>query len=162
MAARHRVKLVRLLLAWYRKGHRDLPWRRTSDPYRIWVSEIMLQQTRAQSAIPYYQRFLERFPSVQALAAASEEEVLALWSGLGYYSRARNLRLAAQQVAQADGFPREYQAIRALPGIGDYTAAAISSIACEPYPPKSTTAVGKSARNPNRSRPAARSSTTAS
>src|SRR5271169_6558840 len=98
MAARHRVSLSHSLIAWYRRGHRDLPWRRTSDPYRIWVSEIMLQQTRAQSAIPYYQRFLERFPSVQALAAASEEEVLALWSGLGYYSRARNLRLAAQQV----------------------------------------------------------------
>ena len=127
MAARHRVKLARLLVDWYRKGHRDLPWRRTSDPYRIWVSEIMLQQTRAQAVIPYYERFLERFPTAGALAAASEEEVLALWSGLGYYSRARNLRRAAQPVA--DGFPREYQAIRALPGIGDYTAAAIASIA---------------------------------
>src|ERR1039458_6246122 len=129
MAARHRVKLARLLLDWYRKGHRDLPWRRTSDPYRIWVSEIMLQQTRAQAAVPYYQRFLERFPTAQALAAASEAEVLTLWSGLGYYSRARSLRRAAQQVAEADGFPNEYQAIRALPGIGDYTAAAIASIA---------------------------------
>jgi A/G-specific adenine glycosylase len=129
MAARHRVKLACLLLAWYRKGHRDLPWRRTSDPYRIWVSEIMLQQTRAQAAVPYYERFLERFPTAGALAAASEEEVLALWSGLGYYSRARNLRRAAQQVGEADGFPREYLAIRALPGIGDYTAAAIASIA---------------------------------
>jgi A/G-specific adenine glycosylase len=89
----------------------------------------MLQQTRAQAAVPYYERFLERFPSVQTLAAASEEEVLALWSGLGYYSRARNLRRAAQHVAEADGFPREYQAIRALPGVGDYTAAAIASIA---------------------------------
>src|ERR1035438_4044325 len=109
MAARHRVKLARLLLDWYRKGHRDLPWRRTSDPYRIWVSEVMLQQTRARAAIPYYQRFLDRFPTAQALAAASEEEVLALWSGLGYYSRARNLRRAAQQVVQAGGFPREYR-----------------------------------------------------
>jgi len=123
------VKLARLLAEWYRKGHRDLPWRRTSDPYPIWVSEIMLQQTRAQAAIPYYERFLERFPTPEALAAASEEEVLALWSGLGYYSRARNLRRAAQQVAQTGGFPREYEAIRALPGIGDYTAAAIASIA---------------------------------
>src|SRR5664279_4520929 len=96
MASRHRVKLARLLLAWYRKGHRDLPWRRTSDPYRTWVSEIMLQQTRAQAVIPYYERFLARFPTLQALAASTEEEVLALWSGLGYYSRARNLRRAAQ------------------------------------------------------------------
>jgi A/G-specific adenine glycosylase len=129
MAARHRVKLSRLLLNWYRKGHRDLPWRQTSDPYRIWVSEIMLQQTRAQAVIPYYERFLTRFPSAAALAAASEEEVLALWSGLGYYSRARNLRLAAQHVTNSGGFPRDYEAIRALPGIGDYTAAAIASIA---------------------------------
>jgi len=129
MAARHRVKLSRLLIDWYRKGHRDLPWRRTGEPYRIWVSEIMLQQTRAQAAIPYYERFLERFPTVTALAAATEEEVLALWSGLGYYSRARNLRRAAQHVSQAGGFPREYEAIRALPGVGDYTAAAIASIA---------------------------------
>lgn len=118
-----------LLLDWYRHGHRDLPWRRTSDPYRIWVSEIMLQQTRAQAVIPYYERFLARFPTVEALAAASEDEVLALWAGLGYYSRARNLRLAARQIAAAGRFPSEYDAIRALPGIGDYTAAAIASIA---------------------------------
>jgi A/G-specific adenine glycosylase len=122
------------LLDWYRLGHRDLPWRRTDDPYRIWVSEIMLQQTRAQAVIPYYERFLERFPTVEALAAAAEEDVLALWSGLGYYSRARNLRRAAQQIAAADAFPRDYEAIRALPGIGDYTAAAIASIAFQlPY-----------------------------
>ena len=120
---------VKLLLAWYRRGHRDLPWRRTTDPYRIWVSEIMLQQTRVQAAIPYYQRFLDRFPTVEALAAAAEQDVLALWAGLGYYSRARNLRRAAQQVVAAGGFPRDYAAIRALPGIGDYTAAAIASIA---------------------------------
>ena len=118
-----------LLLEWYAKSHRDLPWRRTSDPYQIWVSEIMLQQTRAQTAIPYYQRFLARFPTVEALAAASEEEVLTLWSGLGYYSRARNLRRAARQVVELGGFPREHGAIRALPGIGDYTSAAIASIA---------------------------------
>jgi A/G-specific adenine glycosylase len=128
MAARHRV-ISRLLLAWYARGHRDLPWRNTSDPYAIWVSEIMLQQTRAQAVIPYYQRFLERFPTVAALAAATEDDVLALWSGLGYYSRARNLRRAAQQIAAAGGFPRDYAAIRALPGIGDYTAAAVGSIA---------------------------------
>jgi A/G-specific adenine glycosylase len=131
MASRHRVKpsVSGLLLEWYRQGHRELPWRATSDPYRIWVSEIMLQQTRAQAVIPYYDRFLARFPSVEALAAAGEDEVLAVWSGLGYYSRARNLRLAAQRIAFTGGFPRDYDAIRALPGIGDYTAAAIASIA---------------------------------
>ena len=123
------MKPGQAVLAWYRRGHRDLPWRQTTDPYRIWVSEIMLQQTRAQAVIPYYQRFLDRFPAVEALAAAPEEEVLALWAGLGYYSRARNLRRAAQQVVAAGGFPRDYAGLRALPGIGDYTAAAIASIA---------------------------------
>jgi A/G-specific adenine glycosylase len=117
------------LLAWYRKGHRDLPWRRTRDPYCIWVSEIMLQQTRAQAVIPYYQRFLERYPTVQVLAAAREEEVLATWSGLGYYSRARNLLKAARQLATAARFPAEIKDISTLPGIGGYTAAAIASIA---------------------------------
>ena len=123
-----------LLLAWYGSGHRDLPWRRVSDAYPIWVSEVMLQQTRAQAAIPYYERFMERFPTVAALASASEEEVLTLWSGLGYYSRARNLLRAARQVEAAGGFPRDYYGIRALPGVGDYTAAAISSMAFQlPY-----------------------------
>jgi A/G-specific adenine glycosylase len=120
---------VRALLAWYRRAHRDLPWRRTREPYCIWVSEIMLQQTRVQAVIPYYQRFLERYPTVEALAAAAEPDVLALWAGLGYYSRARNLRRAAQEVVTAGGFPRDYAALRGLPGIGDYTAAAIASIA---------------------------------
>ena len=132
MAAGHRVKrpaVAGLLAKWYAAGHRDLPWRRTSDPYRIWVAEVMLQQTRAQAAIPYYERFLERFPSVEFLAAALEEEVLAAWSGLGYYSRARNLRLAARRVAEAGAFPGDFEAIRALPGVGDYTAAAVASIA---------------------------------
>jgi A/G-specific adenine glycosylase len=125
MAARDRIGA--LLLAWYRQGHRDLPWRATTDPYRIWISEIMLQQTRAQAVIPYYERFLARFPTVEALAAAPLEDVLAVWAGLGYYSRARNLQKAAQAI---DGsFPPDYDAIRALPGIGDYTAAAIASIA---------------------------------
>jgi A/G-specific adenine glycosylase len=115
------------LLRWYDAHHRDLPWRRTRDPYRIWVSEIMLQQTRAEAVIPYYQRFLERFPDISALAAAAVEEVLAIWSGLGYYTRARNLHKSARLM---DGvFPVEYQTIRELPGVGDYTAAAISSIA---------------------------------
>lgn len=118
-----------LLLAWYKQAHRDLPWRRTSDPYRIWISEIMLQQTRAAAVIPYYERFLERVPTAAALAAAGEEEVLALWAGLGYYSRARNLRRAAQMIVSGGEFPRDYDAIRALPGIGDYTAAAVASIA---------------------------------
>src|SRR5215475_1657297 len=119
--------IARRLLAWYRKGHRDLPWRRTSDPYRIWVSEIMLQQTRAQAVIPYYQRFLDRFPTIAALARAAEQDVLACWSGLGYYSRARNLQKAARLLG--DAFPGDYQAIRQLPGIGAYTAAAVASIA---------------------------------
>jgi A/G-specific adenine glycosylase len=118
------------LTRWYTGQARDLPWRRTSDPYAIWISEVMLQQTRVAAAIPYYNRFLERFPDIAALAGASETEVLALWSGLGYYSRARKLREAAQEIVEAGGeFPREYAAIRELPGIGDYTAAAVSSIA---------------------------------
>jgi A/G-specific adenine glycosylase len=117
------------LLQWYAAGHRDLPWRRTSDPYRIWISEIMLQQTRTQAVVPYYDRFLRRFPTVESLAAAEEEQVLTLWSGLGYYSRARNLRRAAQQIVARSGFPRDFESLRALPGIGDYTAAAIASIA---------------------------------
>jgi A/G-specific adenine glycosylase len=131
MDLRHRVKpaVSRLLLAWYRAGHRDLPWRRVSDPYRIWVSEVMLQQTRAQAAIPYYQRFIERFPTIGTLASAGEEEVLTLWSGLGYYARARNLLRAARQVVAAGEFPRDYDGIRALPGVGGSTAAAISSMA---------------------------------
>ena len=118
-----------LLVRWYTRGHRDLPWRRTQNPYRIWVSEIMLQQTRAAAVIPYYERFLARFPTVESLAAAQEEQVLALWSGLGYYSRARNLRRAAQQIVEAGVFPRDYDSLRGLAGVGDYTAAAIASIA---------------------------------
>jgi A/G-specific adenine glycosylase len=122
--------LRRRLLAWYERAHRDLPWRRTADPYSIWISEIMLQQTRAQAVIPYYHKFLARFPGVETLAAASEADVLACWSGLGYYSRARNLRQAARQiVAGGQGFPRDYESIRELAGVGDYTAAAVASIA---------------------------------
>ncbi|HEY1204492.1 MAG: A/G-specific adenine glycosylase [Bryobacteraceae bacterium] len=122
--ARFRARIER----WYESAKRDLPWRRTRDPYRIWVSEIMLQQTRVAAAVPYFERFLERFPDAPALAAAAEAEVLAAWAGLGYYSRARNLHRAAQAIAAA-GFPRDYDAIRALPGVGGYTAAAIASIA---------------------------------
>jgi A/G-specific adenine glycosylase len=128
MAARPRVTIAGALAEWYGRGHRDLPWRSSKDPYRVWVSEIMLQQTRAQAVIPYYERFLQRFPSVQALAAAPEADVLAVWSGLGYYSRARNLRRAAIAIGGAE-FPRDYEQIRKLSGIGDYTAAAIASIA---------------------------------
>jgi len=119
------------LLAWFRQFQRDLPWRRTKDPYRIWISEIMLQQTRVAVVIPYYERFLARFPDVRALAEAPQEEVLRLWSGLGYYSRARNLQKAAQQILALHGgeFPVEEEATLALSGIGPYTGAAILSIA---------------------------------
>jgi A/G-specific adenine glycosylase len=116
------------LLAWYRRHRRALPWRETRDPWRILVSEVMLQQTRVAAVIPYYERFLARFPDAQSLAAAPGPELLALWSGLGYYSRARNLQAAARVIAQA-GFPRDYDGIRALPGVGPYTAAAVASIA---------------------------------
>jgi A/G-specific adenine glycosylase len=134
MLPARRLGLVRKrLLAWFRQFHRDLPWRRTRDPYPIWLSEIMLQQTRVAAVIPYYERFLERFPDVRALAEAPQEEVLRLWSGLGYYSRARNLQRAAQEiVAKHHGkFPRDFDEALALPGIGQYTAAAILSIACD-------------------------------
>lgn len=119
------------LQAWFSQFRRDLPWRRTNDPYRIWLSEIMLQQTRVAAVIPYYQRFFSRFPTVHALAEAPEEEVLRLWSGLGYYSRARNLQIAARQIVgkHRGQFPHETEVALALPGIGAYTAAAILSIA---------------------------------
>jgi A/G-specific adenine glycosylase len=119
----------RRLLAWYGKNKRDLPWRRSRDAYRVWISEIMLQQTRVAAVIPYYERFLERFPGVSALASAPEQDLLATWAGLGYYSRARNLQRAARKIEEQGNFPREYSALRGLPGVGDYTAAAIASIA---------------------------------
>ncbi len=118
------------LLAWYRAHRRDLPWRSTREPYAIWVSEVMLQQTRVETVIPYYERFLERFPGVEQLAAADEEEVLAAWSGLGYYRRARQLHRAAREVVASGGdLPITAAGLRRLPGIGEYTAAAIASIA---------------------------------
>ena len=125
------ARFRRDLLAWYRAAKRDLPWRRTHDPYRIWLSEIMLQQTRVAAVIEYYNRFLARFPTVEALAAARLDEVLRLWAGLGYYSRARNLHRAAQEIVARHGaeFPRTWDAAIALPGVGKYTAAAILSIA---------------------------------
>jgi A/G-specific adenine glycosylase len=115
------------LLAWFRENARDLPWRHTTDPYRVWVSEIMLQQTRVAAVLGYYRRFLAAFPSVEALAAAPEDRLLKLWEGLGYYSRARNLQKAAKLVAEMGRFPDTYEGLLALPGIGDYTASAIAS-----------------------------------
>ncbi len=117
------------LLGWFAVHQRTLPWRETRDPYRIWVSEIMLQQTRVAAVIPYYQRFLGRFPDFRALASASEPELLGHWAGLGYYYRARNMQQAARLMQDRGSFPATYQDIRDLPGVGDYTAAAISSIA---------------------------------
>jgi len=119
------------LLRWYAKSGRKLPWRGTRDPYRIWVSEIMLQQTQVEAVIPYYRRWLKRFPTLRALAAAPLHDVLTVWEGLGYYSRARNLHRAAQKVTQEYGgrLPRTPEGLRVLPGIGRYTAAAIASIA---------------------------------
>lgn len=126
-----RADFARSLLAWYRVQQRSLPWRGSSDPYSIWVSEVMLQQTQVETVQPYYARWLQRFPTVQALAAASQQDVLAVWEGLGYYSRARNLHRAAQKVvAEFNGqVPRSVDDLRTLPGVGPYTAAAIASIA---------------------------------
>jgi len=131
LKSRELATFRRQLLAWFHQYQRDLPWRRTKDPCRVWLSEIMLQQTRVAAVIPYYERFLERFPDIHALAAAPQEEVLRLWSGLGYYSRARNLHHAAQEIVAKHGgiFPRVEKDALELPGIGSYTAAAILSIA---------------------------------
>ena len=119
------------LLAWYDANKRDLPWRRTQDPYKIWISEIMLQQTRVDTVIPYYERFLDWFPTVADLAQAPEERLLKAWEGLGYYSRVRNMQKAAQQIMENHGgvFPSSYEEISKLKGIGPYTAGAIASIA---------------------------------
>jgi A/G-specific adenine glycosylase len=119
------------LLGWFAEAKRDLDWRRTRDPYRVWISEIMLQQTRVAAVLPYYRRFLERFPTVDALARARRESVLRSWAGLGYYSRARNLHRAAKEIVARHGgeFPRRMEEALALPGIGHYTAAAVLSIA---------------------------------
>jgi len=121
----------RRLLRWYRRERRDLPWRRTRDPYAIWVSEAMLQQTRVETVIPYYERFLELFPDAESLARADSDAVLGAWAGLGYYSRARNLQQAARVVVDRHGgrLPDTAQGLRELPGIGRYTAGAVASIA---------------------------------
>ncbi len=122
------------LLNWYGENRRCLPWRDTHDPYMIWISEIILQQTRVAQGYDYFVRFMERFPDVDTLAKADEDEVLKCWQGLGYYSRARNLHVAARQIVAQSGFPETYQDIRALKGVGDYTAAAIASFAFgQPY-----------------------------
>jgi A/G-specific adenine glycosylase len=131
MSAKAVPNFRRRLLAWFAARKRDFPWRRTSDAYRIWLSEIMLQQTRAAAAIPYYERFVKRFPDIPALARARAETVLSHWAGLGYYSRARNLHRAAKEITGRHGgeFPRAYEAALSLPGVGRYTAAAVLSIA---------------------------------
>lgn len=116
------------LVSWYRDAKRDLPWRKNRDPYRIWVSEVMLQQTTVAAVVPYYDRFMTRFPNLKALAEAPLEDVLEHWAGLGYYSRARNLHKAAQALAE-NGFPRTFTELLELPGFGPYTARAVSSLA---------------------------------
>jgi A/G-specific adenine glycosylase len=131
MDEKRRRRLRAALIEWYERSQRELPWRRTRDPYAIWVSEVMLQQTRVETVVPYFLRWMERFPSVQALAAAPLDDVLGCWSGLGYYTRARNLHRAAQEVASRHGgdLPDDAGRLRELPGIGRYTAGAIASIA---------------------------------
>ena len=121
----------RTLLAWYDQEKRDLPWRRTKDPYAIWVSEIMLQQTQVRTVIPYYKRFLDWFPTIESLANAPEEKLLKAWEGLGYYSRVRNMQAAAQDIMTRFGgqFPANHKDILSLKGIGPYTSGAIASIA---------------------------------
>ena len=117
------------LLAWFRENGRQLPWRETRDPYAIWLSEIILQQTQVKQGWDYWERFMHRWPTVELLAAATEDEVLREWQGLGYYSRARNLHFAARQIVEMGGFPQTLEGIKSLKGVGDYTAAAIGSIA---------------------------------
>jgi A/G-specific adenine glycosylase len=117
------------LMEWYHDNHRDLPWRRTKDPYSIWISEVMLQQTTVVAVLPYYERFLKVFPHVKALAAAPLEEVLEMWSGLGYYSRARNLHKAAQEIVKVGGFPESAAELEKLPGFGPYTSRAVATFA---------------------------------
>ena len=129
--------LRQALIEWYLANHRDLPWRKTKNPYHIWVSEVMLQQTQVNTVLPYYQKFLKRFPDIRHLARASLQEVLKAWEGLGYYARARNLRSAAGMVLDRYGgaVPQSWQDVRKLPGVGDYIAGAVLSIAFDkPYP----------------------------
>src|ERR1700690_871240 len=129
--ARTRTRVARPLLRWYDRAKRDLPWRRDPTPYKTLVSELMLQQTGVVTVEPYFKRFVERFPTLQALGSATDDQVTALWSGLGYYARARNLRRAAAVVVAEHGgeLPRTEEALRTLPGVGPYTAAAVGAIA---------------------------------
>lgn len=130
------LKLSSILIRWYDVNKRDLPWRNTSDPYAIWLSEVILQQTRVDQGYSYYNKFIQRYPKVSMLAAADEDEVLKLWQGLGYYSRARNLHAAAKSIEENYNgvFPEEYKDVLKLKGVGDYTAAAITSISYnQPY-----------------------------
>jgi len=134
---REYVEFVQVINRWYRHHRRDLPWRGAQEPYVIWLSEIILQQTRVAQGLPYFQAFLESFPTIESLAQAEEEEVLRLWQGLGYYSRARNLHKCANQLVRESGgrFPETFSELKKLPGIGPYTAAAIASICfSEPVP----------------------------
>ncbi|MBQ8989085.1 MAG: A/G-specific adenine glycosylase [Prevotella sp.] len=124
-----RSDFASILLTWFRENGRDLPWRATHDPYAIWLSEIILQQTQVKQGWDYWERFMRRWPRVENLAAATEDEVLREWQGLGYYSRARNLHYAARQIVGMGGFPQTLEGLRSLKGVGDYTAAAIGSIA---------------------------------
>ena len=129
--------MLQPLVSWFEENQRALPWRATYDPYHIWVSEVMLQQTQVETALPYYERFIREFPTIESLAQADEQRVLTLWAGLGYYRRARNLMVAAQAVVQDHGgrIPSDYDALLALPGVGQYMAGAILSIAFnKPYP----------------------------
>jgi A/G-specific adenine glycosylase len=132
-----RTKIQKTLLRWFARNERDLPWRKTKDPYAIWVSEIMLQQTQVRTVVPYYERFLRRFPTVESLARARLDTILKLWEGLGYYSRARNLHRAAKEVVKQFGgqFPRTAAELLTLPGIGRYTAGAIASNAFDERAP---------------------------
>jgi len=137
MALQNPIAIRRKLLRWYGKYRRDLPWRKTSDPYAIWIAETMLQQTQVSTVAPYYERFLGQLPSICALNRARFSKVLTLWSGLGYYRRAENLKKSAAEIVRKHGgeLPRDYNALLALPGIGDYTAGALMSIAFQqPYP----------------------------
>ena len=135
--ARWKQRFRRRLLSWYAKHARDLPWRRSANPYRVWVSEVMLQQTQVETVKPYFARFIRTFPTVKKLAAANEQEVLRLWEGLGYYRRGRQLHAAAQQIVAEHGgrFPCDVTALQTLPGIGRYTAGAIASIAFDQRTP---------------------------
>ena len=131
------MSIVKLLLKWYEINKRDLPWRRDKDPYKVWISEIILQQTRVSQGTEYYLRFIKKFPNLESLANSKEEEVLNLWQGLGYYNRAINLHKTSQNIHKnlKGFFPQSYEELVKLKGIGDYTASAISSICFDKYNP---------------------------